>query len=95
MTALLVTRVEKVSPHLPEGEEGSTGASLNVVAREKSNDKMIEGARGVAVDRVHAHVCCVACTQKEKKEKEKGKRTARHVRRDGKKGATESTVAVA
>lgn len=67
VTALLVTRAEKVSsPHYPEGEEGFAGTSLIVVAREKSNDKMIGGARGVAVDRVYAHVCCAACTQKEK-----------------------------
>lgn len=87
---------------LPEGEGGLTRASLIVVAREKSNDKMIEGARGRrSIVCTRARVVC-----QKKIEKEKGRVTERRMarygaRRDGgggggkKGGAAKSTVAVA
>lgn len=79
VTALLVTRAEKVSlPHHPEDEGGFTRASLIVVAREKSNDKMIEGARGGGRSCTRVRVLSrLYAKRKVKREKEESTGTGR------------------
>jgi len=62
VTALLVTHGPKrlSLPHSPsEAKRVSTLCESHRVAREKSNDEMIEGARGI---RSCIRACCPACT---------------------------------